>query len=378
MLLLVLREEIICVILLSFLIFYYSFNKVKDKEMMFLRLAFSALLHLGFDIATVITVNRLDDVAVLLNRWMHRGFYLTGLLFAAVFFQYVIHLAGYYQYARLLHHISYIPLVIFAVLLLFLPMEYVMGHSTNYSYGLLAFVGYGLFLLYCTASVGLLVAARHRLERRIKWALFPLLLVMYVAILLQAVIPELLMTGANATLICLGFFVTLDNPDKDFMEQALWDFLTGLKNRNCYNRDLVRYTHTQGGWHTPRRIGFVVADLNYLKTVNDEHGHAEGDRLIAAAAAVLQEHLCSARDIYRLGGDEFVAIYLLPDDQVVAAELERVSEACASATGFAVPLSIAMGYAAGTLTEDVKPIFDAADAQMYVNKKRVKGQSKRD
>lgn len=373
--LLILREEIICLIILLFLIFYYTTNKVKDREMFFLRMSLFALMHTLFDFITVITVNNLNLVPNPLNRFFHICFYLSGILFAVGFYHYIIHLCAPYQYIRRLKYAGYIPLLLFTLLLLFLPMEYVEGRGTNYSFGPLAYVGYALFLLYCTVCVILLFASRHRLETRTQMALLPMILIMYIAVILQALVPELLMTGANVTLICISTFVALDNPDKDFMKQALWDFSTGLKNRNSYNKDLAQYTLGIKGRNANRRIGFLVADMNYLKLVNDNYGHAEGDRLIAGAATALQEHLRSAEQVYRLGGDEFVAVYLSPDDQKVMAEMEAVTRACEQNTSFSVPLSIAMGYASGSLMENADKIFQSADERMYENKIRIKAQN---
>ena len=77
--LLILREELLCVMILVFLMLYYIFNKVKDKEMLFLRLSSVSLLHVLLDIITVMTVNHLDTVPELVNRFLHILFYLSGI-----------------------------------------------------------------------------------------------------------------------------------------------------------------------------------------------------------------------------------------------------------------------------------------------------------
>jgi hypothetical protein len=127
--------------------------------------------------------------------------------------------------------------------MLFLPMEYIDGRGTSYSYGPLTFIGYGLFMLYCAASLFLLLYSRKELDRKTKHSLIPMIFAMCAAIITQALIPELLMTSAGITFVCLGIFVALDNPDKDMQHQAVWDYATGLKNKNCYTRDLEAYTH---------------------------------------------------------------------------------------------------------------------------------------
>lgn len=73
-------------------------------------------------------------------------------------------------------------------------MEYVEGNGTNYSYGPLAILGYALFLLYCTACVILLFIGRKNLDKRVRCSLAPMLIAMYIAVIMQAIIPDLLMT----------------------------------------------------------------------------------------------------------------------------------------------------------------------------------------
>lgn len=368
--LLILREEIICAVILTFLIFYYSINKVKDKEMLFLKICSFGLLHVIFDIITVITVNNPAIVPDYVNRLMHICFYISGILFIQGFYNYIIHLTALYKHMRTLKALGYIPLMLFIILLIFLPMEYVEGNGTNYSFGPLAFAGYGIFMVYCLACMLMLIGTRNRLETKVKWALIPMIMVMAASVIMQALIPELLMTGGGITFVCLGMFVALDNPDKDFKKQALWDFLTGLKNRNCYDRDLNKYIHSNA--YSKNRIGFVAADMNYLKNVNDTFGHAEGDKLICAAADILKEHLKSAESVYRIGGDEFVAIYISPSDASVSNEIAKVKSACLASSGYAVPFRIALGYSSGLIGENIDTIFQEADDLMYKDKTEMK------
>lgn len=110
-----------------------------------------------------------------------------------------------------------------------------------------------------------------------------------------------------------------------------------------------------------------------LKHVNDNYGHAEGDRLIKAAATVLLDNLEAAYNVYRTGGDEFVVIYLSTSDEVVGAEMKKVREACDNFTDCSIKLSIAMGYSSGTVDySGINDIYKRADELMYENKAEMK------
>ncbi len=367
---LILREEFICAVIIIFLMVYYLKNKVADKGQPFIKLMCFALMHVIFDIITVYTVNHREIVPEAVNHILHILYYYTGFMFIRGFYSYTIYLCSIHKHIRLMEHLGYIPIIIFTVLIFILPIEYVDGRGTVYSYGPMVFAGYISFMIYCMACIGILVYSRKKLEIRVKWALYPMIGMMIVVVIAQAFIPELLATSAGIAFVCIGIFVALDNPDKDYKEQALWDFLTGLKNRNCFNRDIKIYQAKYVG--QSKRVGVVVADLNNLKTVNDTWGHVEGDRLISTAANVLRENLISADHVYRIGGDEFAAIYALPYDEKVKSEIEAVQRECVKIVDLPVPLCIAMGYASDNTGKSVKEIFEIADKEMYENKIQLK------
>lgn len=369
--LLILREEILCLIILSFLLFYYGTNKLKESGQHFPQVISFAIAHVLFDIFTVISVNSQGVVPEHINRVLHIMFYITGIAFGSSFYSYVIHLCSLYKLERTISRLRFVPLTIFVGMLLSFPMEYVQGDGTSYSSGLLTYAAYSIFLIYSFICVGSMIYSWKKIDTRLKYSLFPLVPFVCGIIICQAIIPELLMTGGVVTLICVAMFVALDNPDKKYKEQAMWDFLTGLKSRNSYDRDIKMYTERFGS-KNKRRIGFMVADLNNLKTINDSCGHVEGDRLLTAAADALKNNLVHADHIYRIGGDEFVALYLSPDDALVADEIEKVRQYCAEITGFNVPLEIAMGYYADIAHGSLEPIFNEADRLMYENKKEMK------
>ena len=59
---------------------------------------------------------------------------------------------------------------------------------------------------------------------------------------------------------------------------------------------------------------YVFADVNGLKYINDNLGHAAGDELIKGAASCLDNAFSKYGTVYRMGGDEFSAILYISDD----------------------------------------------------------------
>ncbi|MFO0858987.1 MAG: diguanylate cyclase [Phycisphaerales bacterium] len=83
------------------------------------------------------------------------------------------------------------------------------------------------------------------------------------------------------------------------------DPLTGLCNRRAAARAL-----RSERCRADRRVttSCVALDLDHFKTVNDTHGHAAGDRVLAAVADVLRRNIAPSDTAVRWGGEEFLAI----------------------------------------------------------------------
>lgn len=86
--------------------------------------------------------------------------------------------------------------------------------------------------------------------------------------------------------------------------QARTDAMTGIANRLCFVEQLEELEKDPNA--PPFALYF--ADLDSFKAINDTLGHDVGDKLLAAVAARLREHLSTDSRIARLGGDEFAII----------------------------------------------------------------------
>ena len=87
---------------------------------------------------------------------------------------------------------------------------------------------------------------------------------------------------------------------------AMFDGLTGLKNRRAYDDDASRE------WDRTRRQNsyfvLVMVDVDHFKKVNDTYGHSVGDTALVAVAKTLQASIRSNDFAYRFGGEEFVVL----------------------------------------------------------------------
>jgi diguanylate cyclase (GGDEF)-like protein len=91
--------------------------------------------------------------------------------------------------------------------------------------------------------------------------------------------------------------------------RAATDALTGLANQRAVQDTLNRMVAQSSRSKAP--LTAIMFDLDHFKRVNDIHGHAKGDEVLATVAAVVQANVRQSDFVGRYGGEEFIA--LLPD-----------------------------------------------------------------
>ncbi len=150
---------------------------------------------------------------------------------------------------------------------------------------------------------------------------------------------------------------------------ALTDPLTGLSNRRAFSEALDAELSRIERHNQPASL--LAFDLDHFKRVNDTHGHAVGDEVLAAFAAVLQRG-CRRGDLAaRLGGEEFAI--LLPTTGLVPAALvaERIRRATEwRPLGVSVPVPVTVSVGVASTESLPRPpaaaeLLRRADAALY-------------
>jgi diguanylate cyclase (GGDEF)-like protein len=172
-----------------------------------------------------------------------------------------------------------------------------------------------------------------------------------------------------AVLLAMGLmwmlFVRLTTQLADL---ATRDALTRLLNRNGLQDALRRHFGTR----PPRPLTLLMVDADHFKRVNDEHGHAAGDRVLAALADTLARHVRPSDLVARMGGEEFV-VCTTADHEAARTLAERLRSAVAAATfahdGGALRCTVSVGISpplAGLDGWDAA--YAAADRALYAAK----------
>ncbi|MCI2237493.1 GGDEF domain-containing protein [Paenibacillus sp. TRM 82003] len=154
--------------------------------------------------------------------------------------------------------------------------------------------------------------------------------------------------------------------ERELRHRAGHDALTGLPNRALL-ADRWEVSRARAV-STPGRGTFVlVCDVDGLKRVNDEQGHAAGDRLLVDVARALSAHVRPGDTVARTGGDEFVVLV----EQVAAGHVEelavRLRGDAPSGAGRGVRVSV--GWAADGPGRSPESVLAEADARMYADKR---------
>jgi two-component system cell cycle response regulator len=153
---------------------------------------------------------------------------------------------------------------------------------------------------------------------------------------------------------------------------ASTDMLTGLANRRAL-LELLGAAVARAERSGPQ-VSVVLLDIDHFKLVNDQHGHAAGDRVLAAVGEALRLHLRGADMPARWGGEELVAV--LPDtgSQAAAAVAERLRVEIErlevrSEHGERIPVTASFGVASYVTGDSVGTLTERADAAMYEAKR---------
>jgi diguanylate cyclase (GGDEF)-like protein/PAS domain S-box-containing protein len=172
-----------------------------------------------------------------------------------------------------------------------------------------------------------------------------------------------------------GFFaLTFDITDLKLAEAELErlsqiDSMTELANRRHFEERLsaaIARGHAEN-----KAITLLYLDIDHLKTINDENGHAVGDVVISTFAERLLRCVQEGDLVARLGGDEFAVLIESPTPdagEIVAKKFRTIMEKPVIIDNIKLMVSASVGVAYCAQTPSAKELASLADKALYAAK----------
>lgn len=149
------------------------------------------------------------------------------------------------------------------------------------------------------------------------------------------------------------------------------DELTGLLNRRGFDEVLRRNLLSASRYEETGLFAYI--DLDSFKAINDNYGHAAGDRVLRAVGSFLSRSIRATDYAARLGGDEFAILFVRADHTRArerAREMLRgISKLAITCKSKKISVSASLGLASYNGDTCQADLIERADRAMYADKK---------
>lgn len=166
----------------------------------------------------------------------------------------------------------------------------------------------------------------------------------------------------------------LSDTNRELERQTLTDALTGIRNRQHFDRKY--HAEVRRSRRERTELSVVMLDIDHFKSINDTYGHVSGDEVIKFAANLLKQNLKRTSDeACRYGGEEF-ALILPNTDMEGARQLadsvrKQIESSVVTLPEGDITMTISAGVATGIVeaSENESVLLELADKALYEAKR---------
>lgn len=259
---------------------------------------------------------------------------------------------------------KYKPQIIIGIIMIslnivnyYIPVIYDISAANVYSRKPLSYVFYLVILYYLLTA--LFVTRKYEKENgtmsffNIKMFLLPII----IGAGLQFMFYGLSVAWLASAIGLIGLYMMQQN------EMAYIDSLTDTYNRQYMNNILSSWVNR--GYH----FSGTMLDIDNFKAINDNYGHAEGDKVLKALTDIMKESRCGKEWIFRLAGDEFVVLKISETEDQMADFIDGVSRRADEYNSGGRPYDLVVSYGTSFFSGgDIEVFMKEMDNRMYAMK----------
>ncbi len=154
------------------------------------------------------------------------------------------------------------------------------------------------------------------------------------------------------------------------------DEMTGLTNRRGFKMLASQMIHMTDRMELNAVLIYI--DLDHLKWINDNLGHATGDQALISTGGILKNSFRTSDIIARFGGDEFVILAVESAENTGEIMLARLEEQLNAhnkqmSRGYQLSFSMGLAHYEWDYPTSMELLLEKADEAMYKNKHAKKG-----
>lgn len=236
------RLQIGCLLIVVYIsLIYFRECKRYHKKLsssIFDEILILSIICIIFDGITAITVNNLESVNPVLNRFLHLIFLIGIDTVIYMMFGYMLKTTGVVfskKKNRILLHVPYVFNVVIVVINIG-SLEFIKGTNSNYSMGISAYTCFAMVGIYVLLTLIVFFKRWNYIESNKRISILTYLLAISGITIVQAIFPEVLLTAVAVTLMDIGIYLNQEDPTLNeisrYHSEMVMSFATLVENKD--------------------------------------------------------------------------------------------------------------------------------------------------
>ena len=291
--------------LMLFMVFLIAIRRLDQKDALnraYIMTLAVVFFQLGIEAITCILNGRPEIEWRLLSQFFHVILFSVAPLLSAIWYLLVRNFVTSRKKATNIQQVFiFIPVILNAVLSLLSPffgLYFSINSLGVYERGILFNLSIGITYIYFIVSIIHIIYYRNKLILNELVLLIVFNIIPIVGALFQALFYGLLLAWSSAGFALVIVYI--------YLQERLvhLDIMTGAWTRRSFDYFMDKRLKQK----SVEPFGGIFFDIDHLKVINDQFGHAEGDQAIIEIVSRIKGLIKSSEFIARLGGDEFIII----------------------------------------------------------------------